>query len=187
MEAGRLSTLEVLPMQRFWFSVIVTLALAAFVAAQALGQKGKGGGKGKGFAPEKPGYQPQPARFFDQPKSGNALPNDIRDRLPPGLRDMPDNHPGLADQLRKMGLLQEYPSVDPVPPEVRRQLPPGLRDKPYDHPGVANHLGKLGWSIGEDGALIPPPTLPTPTLTPPVQPLTPYESFRPFGGIFRRR
>jgi hypothetical protein len=245
MDECRLSNLEVLPMQRFWFSVIVTLALAAFVAAQALGQKGKGGGNGKGFTPGKNSFQPQPARIFDQPKSGNALPNDIRDRLPPGLRtmpekqpglanqlqknqrlveplnpdprfvprgetlparpfdqprsgnslpqevrdrlppglrDMPENHPGLANQLRKMGLLQDYPSVDPVPPEVRRQLPPGLRDKPYDHPGVANHLGKLGWSIGEDGALVPPPTV-----TPPVQPSTPYESFRPFGGLFRRR
>ena len=60
----------------------------------------------------------------------------------------------------------DWDSVDPIPPEVRSQLPPGLRDRPYDHPGVANHLGKLGWSIGEDGLLVPPPTLTPRTSTP---------------------
>jgi cation transport regulator ChaB len=126
-----------------------------------------------------------PARPFDHPKSGNSLPQEVRDKLPPGLRDMPDNHPGLANHLRKMGLLKDHPAVDPIPPEVRSQLPPGLRDRPYDHPGVANHLGKLGWSIGEDGALVPPPTLTPPT--PATQSTTPPGSFQPFGGLFRRR
>jgi hypothetical protein len=69
-------------------------------------------------------------------------------------------------------VLQDYPSVDPIPPDVRNQLPPGLRDRPYDHPGVANHLARLGWSIDEDGMLVPPPTLPPPTLPPPTLPPT---------------
>jgi hypothetical protein len=113
-----------------------------------------------------------PARSFDHPRSGNALPQEVRDRLPPGLRDKPENHPGLANHLRKLGVLQDYPAVDPIPPDVRSQLPPGLRDRPYDHPGVANHLAKLGWSIDEDGMLVPPPTLPPPTVTTPLPPTT---------------
>src|SRR5262249_52535757 len=80
--------------------------------------------------------------------------------------DMPDNHPGLANHLRKMGILNDHPVVDPIPPSVRSQLPPGLRDKPYDHPGVANHLGKMGWSINDDGALVPPANWTPPALTP---------------------
>jgi cation transport regulator ChaB len=115
------------------------------------------------------------ARPFDHPRSGNTLPQEVRDKLPPGLRDMPNNHPGLANHLRKMGVLKDYPAVDPVPPEVRQQLPAGLRDMPYDHPGVANQLGRLGWSINEDGLLTPPTSPPTP------------EPFQPFNGIFRRR
>jgi hypothetical protein len=127
-----------------------------------------------------------PARAFDHPNSGNSLPQEVRDKLPPGLRDMPENHPGLANHLRKMGVLKDYPKVDPIPPEVRGQLPPGLRDRPYDHPGVANHLGKLGWSINEDGALVPPPNFTPGTLTPPTQGATPFDNFQPFNGFFRR-
>jgi hypothetical protein len=74
-----------------------------------------------------------------------------------------------------MGVLKDYPAIDPVPPLVRNQLPPGLRDLPYDHPGVANYLGKLGWSIGPDGALIPPrivtPSAPAVVQSQPFQPL----------------
>jgi len=122
------------------------------------------------------------SRPFAHPRSGNSLPQDVRDKLPPGLQDKPDNHPGLANHLRKMGVLKDYPKIDPVPPEVRSQLPAGLRDQPYDHPGVANHLGRMGWSIGEDGALVPPSTL-----TPPTPGAAPQQPFQPFGGLLRRR
>ena len=121
-------------------------------------------------------------RPLEHPKSGNSLPQEVRDKLPPGLRDKPDNHPGLANHLRKMGVLKDHPAIDPVPPDVRSKLPPGLRDQPYDHPGVANHLGKMGWTIGPDGALVPPATLSPSTLN-----STPSQSFQPLGGIFRRR
>jgi hypothetical protein len=184
-----------------------------------------------------PTTETKAARPFDHPKSGNSLPQDVKDKLPPGLRDKPDNHPGLANHLRKMGVLNDHPAVDPIPPSVRSQLPPGLRDRPYDHPGVANHLGKLGWSINDDGALVPPtnwtppaltpqaftpqaltpqalkplalmppsltpsPLTPSalfpsaltppvgtpPAVTPPTPNATPFDSFQPFGGFFRRR
>lgn len=104
--------------------------------------------------PSGPGKE-TPARSFAQPKSGNTLPQEVRDKLPPGLRDMPADHPGVVNRLRKLGL-SDPATVDPIPPAVRSQLPPGLRDKPYNHPGVANHLGKLGWRIGDDGTLLPP-------------------------------
>jgi hypothetical protein len=101
---------------------------------------------------------------------------------------MPDNHPGLANHLRKMGILQDHPNIDPVPPQVRSQLPPGLRNQPYDNPGVANYLGKLGWGIGEDGALIPPAGgAPAATPATPGAGSAPLQNFQPFGGIFRRR
>src|SRR5262245_12804509 len=163
----------------------MAIVVAAMLALPLEAQKGKGGGnKGGGNKsagksagtsnlpdPESkrlPAGERSPARQFEHPKSGNSLPQEVRDKLPPGLRDRPENHPGLANHLRKMGLLKDYPAVDPVPPEVRRQLPTGLRELPYDHPGVANYLGRLGWSIDEDGALVPPPTVLTPVLTPPV-------------------
>ena len=202
-------------MKQLWLSASMAMVVAAFLASPLEAQKGKGGGKGGGKSvgksvgkskPQQPASkrlptgEKSPARQFDHPKSGNSLPQEVRDKLPPGLRDRPENHPGLANHLRKMGVLKDYPAVDPVPPEVRSQLPPGLRDRPYDHPGVANHLGKLGWTIDEDGALVPPPPL-TPPLNPPAptttlptttQPLatqgaTPAQSFGPFGGFFRRR
>jgi len=131
-----------------------------------------------------PTTDPKTARPFDHPKSGNSLPQDVKDKLPPGLRDQPDNHPGLANHLRKMGILNDHPAVDPIPPSVRSQLPPGLRDQPYDHPGVANHLGKLGWSIGDDGALVPPTNWTPPALAP--QAFTPQglkpSAFRPLAA-----
>lgn len=215
----------------------MALVVTAFLALPLEAQKGKGGGKngggqnggGKNAAKNAGKSKPQqseskrlptgpraPARQFDHPKSGNSLPQEVRDKLPPGLRDKPENHPGLANHLRKMGTLKDYPAVDPIPPEVRSQLPPGLRDRTYDHPGVANHLRKLGWTIDEDGALVPPPLNPPPVtqppltqppltqppvtqlpltqlpLTQPTQPsvtqgVTPSPSFGPFGGFFRRR
>jgi cation transport regulator ChaB len=113
-----------------------------------------------------------PPTSVAHPKTGNSLPQEIRDRLPPGLRNQPESHPGLANHLRKMGWPETKPPVDPLPAHVRNQLPPGLRDLPYNHPAVANHLGRMGWMIGEDGTLIPPP-----------QP-APATQYRPF---FRRR
>src|SRR5262245_48239786 len=127
MDACRLSNLEVSPMKRFWLSVGVAIMVAAIVAAPAAANKDKGGDKGNKFKPKKNDFQPQPpriieqprfveplrpdtrllprnetlpARVFDQPRAGNSLPQEIRDRLPPGLRDKPDNHPGLANHLR---------------------------------------------------------------------------------------
>ena len=137
------------------------------------------------------------SRPFGNTHSGNSLPQDIKDKLPPGLRDKPDNHPGLANHLRKMGVLKDYPKVDPVPPELRSRMPEGLRNQPYDNPAVANFLGRNGWSIGEDGALIPPlgSGAGTPgSLLPPLggapgaagAPGT-QQPFQPLGGIFRRR
>jgi hypothetical protein len=122
-----------------------------------------------------------PARPFAQPKSGNTLPQDVKDKLPPGLRDMPENHPGLANHLRKLGVLKDYPAIDPVPADVRAQLPPGLRNKPYDHPGVANHLGKLGYTIDDDGLLVTPKPAPLPTTVPTLySPPAPWTG-SPFG------
>src|SRR5439155_940575 len=118
------------------------------------------------------------------PKSGNTLPQEIRDKLPPGLRDKPVDHPGVANHLRKLGWPSDKPSVDPISPEVRSQLPPGLRDRPIDHPGVANHLRKMGWTVGQDGKLVPPPTLaappipaPPPTVAPTPETPAPLEPF----------
>jgi len=37
---------------------------------------------------------------------------------------MPNSDPGLANYLRQMGVLRDYPAIDPVPPLVRSQLPP---------------------------------------------------------------
>jgi hypothetical protein len=120
-------------------------------------------------------------RSFAQPRPVNSLPQTVRDQLPPGLRDKPDDHPGLANHLRKMGVLKDYPAVDPVPPTVRNQLPTGLRDLPYDHPGVANYLGKMGWTIDHDGLLSPPPGLtPASALTPA---LTPAPALAPTAPV----
>jgi hypothetical protein len=121
---------------------------------------GNGGGNRSVASPRDRGFaapaEPRqtPARSFAPPKSGNDLPQEVRDRLPPGLRDKPADHPGVVNHLRSLGLSDQV--ADPIPPEVRSQLPPGLRDRPYTHPGVANHLGKMGWRIGEDGSLLPP-------------------------------
>jgi hypothetical protein len=185
-------------MKQLWLPASMAMVVAALLVLPSEAQKGKGGGKsaGKSKPPQTeskrlPTGDKAPARLFDHPKSGNSLPQEVRDKLPPGLRDKPENHPGLANHLRKMDLLKDHPAIDPIPPEVRSQLPPGLRDRPYDHPGVANHLGKLGWSIDEDGVLVPPATLPPPTLPPVLTPSTegstPPRSFQPFGGLFRRR
>jgi|SRR5262245_22128994 len=120
----------------------------------------------------------QAARLIPQPKLGNSLPQELRDRLPAALRDMPNNDPGLANYLRQMGVLKDYPAIDPVPPLVRNQFPPELRALPYDHPAVANYLGRLGWSIGPDGTLILPPvvTSSAPVLIQP-QPIQPLRGF----------
>jgi hypothetical protein len=130
-----------------------------------------------------PAPDQQAVRSLAQPKSGNSLPLELRDRLPAGLRDMPDNDPGLANYLRQMGVLKDYPAIDPVPPLVRSQLPTALRGLPYDHPGVANYLGRLGWSIGPDGALIIPP----PTVTPSAPALVQPQPFQPLRSFLRGR
>lgn len=241
-------------MKRSWLLGCVGVVVAVWLAEPAAAQKGKGGGKGGGrsFTPpgksggKSGGFQPsgpgksQPARPFDHPKSGNSLPQEVKDQLPPGLRDKPENHPGLANHLRKMGYepttTAEPPLLDsqtsppsttpasaapstapsapapsapapsalapsalapaeatevitptrlvaptaattpggtvpvqatpqPTPPSsltslpehVRKQLPPRLRDRPITDPAVANYLGRMGWTIAEDGTLVPPP------------------------------
>jgi cation transport regulator ChaB len=218
-------------MYKLWMSVSVLMLAAAFFGcpSASVAQKGKGGGGN--FRPFDFG-KGQPARPFDQPNSGNTLPQSTRDQLPPGLRDNPENHPGtanhlkklddaksggvfskptppkaanslppevrdklpatlrdlpnnnpaLANQLRQMGILKDYPQVDPVPSQVRNQMPTWMRGLPYDNPGVANYLGKLGYSIGQDGALISPPTA-----SPLFPGLNAPQSFQPFGGLLRRR
>jgi len=231
-------------MNRIWLSVCIFVLAAAGLAIPSVASDGKGGGKGGGkgngsnkaksgdsVAPTGPGKS-EPAREFDHPRSGNSLPQEVRDRLPHGLRDKPVLHPGVANHLGKMGytigedgslvpppaktvsaLPQEFkrlpvgptsegvnslpqevrdrlpaaapanvasavpqevrerlPSVAPantvhsLPPEVRDRLPPGLRDRPVTHPGVANHLGRMGWTVGEDGTLVPPPARTVTTL-----------------------
>jgi hypothetical protein len=245
-------------MKRFCLAALAAMVVGAWLALPAAAQKGRGGkGSGRGgfsppakssgsVLPSAPGKS-QPARPFAHPKSGNSLPQEVRDRLPPGLRDKPENHPGLANHLRKMGYkpataptppatsnpnlpvretppppLADEPTppvndsptppavTNPTPPvtnnptppvtnnpppvtnnptpvpqptrgnslpqEVRDRLPPGLRDQAEDHPGLLNHLRRMGWTVGEDGSLVPPPARPAP--------LAP---FRPFGGLFRRR
>ena len=162
-------------MTRTLLCALAALAVAAWLVAPVDAQKGKGGGKGGGgkgggppagrggnnsapparsggsFTPSGPGNS-EPARSFTHPRSGNDLSQEVRDKLPPGLRDKPADHPGVANHLRKQGLTDQ----DPIPAELRNQLPPGLRDRPYTHPGVANHLGKLGWTIDDEGNLVRP-------------------------------
>src|SRR5262245_35007942 len=189
-------------MKRLGWSVCLVVAAAGLaLPTVALDGKGgdKGGGKGNGSSKGKKGDSAQstgpgksePARPFDHPKSGNSLPQEVRDRLPPGLRDRPVTHPGLANHLGKMGwtvgedgtLVPPATSVVPpartvttLPPEVRDRLPPGLRDRPITHPGVANHLGKMGWTIADDGTLVPPSNfVPPPTKTVSSLPLAEYK------------
>src|SRR5437867_2815934 len=123
-------------MKRFCLAASIAVALAAWLVVPADAQKGKGKGKGgsvtppaksgSNFLPSGPGNS-EPARPFDHPKSGNTLPKEIRDQLPPGLRDKPVDHPGVANHLRKLGWPSDK-TADAIPPEVRSQLPPGLRD-----------------------------------------------------------
>src|SRR5688572_29577410 len=105
-------------MKQLWLSASMAMVLVAFLALPLDAQKGKGGGKGggRGGGNSKPPPSQSkrlptgdkiPARQFDHPKSGNSLPQDVRDKLPPGLRDRPENHPGLANHLRKMGVLKD--------------------------------------------------------------------------------
>jgi hypothetical protein len=44
----------------------------------------------------------QATRLFAQPRSGNSLTQGILERLPLGLREMPNNQPGLANYLRQL-------------------------------------------------------------------------------------
>lgn len=145
-------------MKKLWMSVSVAMMVAAFLGcpSSSEAQKGKGGGKGggKGAGNFKPLdlNKGQPARPFEQPNSGNNLPQSTRDQLPPGLRDNPENHPGTANHLRKLedaksgGVFSKatQPKVNSLPAEVRDKLPAGLRDLPNNDPALANQLRQMG-------------------------------------------
>src|SRR6266404_3597051 len=102
-------------MKPFWLSAFVAVIVAAFLAVPSAAQKGKGGGNGKGAGkdgnftppgkssaqPSGPGHS-EPARPFDHPNSGNNLSKETGDKLPPGLRDMPEKQPGAAHHLQKL-------------------------------------------------------------------------------------
>src|SRR5262245_33852364 len=91
-------------MKKLWLCVSVAMVVAAFLAcpSSSEAQKGKGGGKGGRLFPSPGNGNGEPARPFDHPNSGNNLPQSTRDKLPPGLRDNPENHPGTANHLRKL-------------------------------------------------------------------------------------
>lgn len=193
-------------MNKLPVSLLTAVAALLASAAPALAQKGKG--NGKGGAPPTPGKvlpfghgKADPARPFEHPNTGNALPKATLDKLPPGLRDDPVNHPGVATHLRKLGDDNPYTDLlnqsSPLPlspnrparlfaqpksgnslsPEIRDLLPPGLRDMPESQPGLANLLRQVGAPLSAPaigpGALIPPPSAPAPILPQPVRPLRP--------------
>jgi hypothetical protein len=187
--------------------VAVALAVAAFLAlaSPALAQKGKGQGQGKGKGG---GVMPNPGKVLpsgpakvtpawpvERPNAGNSLPQSTLDKLPPGLRDKPENHPGLMNHLRKLAesqpptnllnpsgqLLTPNQQLNPLfaprswgntlPQDILNRLQPGLRDLLADQPALANYLRQL---------------LPLQTMTPSAPAPVPAQPFRPLGGFFRR-
>jgi hypothetical protein len=108
---------------RLYVSVVLAVAALLALAPSAHAQKGKVFGKvsalpsasampfnhGKGGALPSPGNvlppghgKVDPGRPFERVNPGNTLPHSTHEALPPGLRDKPENQPGVANHLRKL-------------------------------------------------------------------------------------